>query len=263
MGSYGYRSLRYQHEDPGSFAESRRLMGLLSVRERQVAVLISTGLSTREIAGRLYISSGTADDHIQSIYMKWGIRSRVELARVVFAFNARLGPAAISETIDLPWENAQEPSREAPEKIEDLVGYAREPDPLTAKSLAELEERLRDLWAWAGYPSSRTLASRSAGAFSHATISKLIYEKPGRPALKLSYVLGFVRACGGNPDEQKRWATAWRNIAVESRLLSPRPVGQIPEPADPAEAGRPAVLPGLCAAVPYGPGERSPDCQVQ
>ena len=87
-----------------------------------------------------------------------------------------------------------------PEHIRHVPG-ARKPDPLSARTPSELEDRLRSLWAWAGRPSSRRLADRSGGAFSHATVSKLIHEKPGKPTLKLEYVLGLVRACGADQAE--------------------------------------------------------------
>ena len=98
-----------------------------------------------------------------------------------------------------------------PEHIRHVPG-ARKPDPLSARTPSELEDRLRSLWAWAGRPSSRRLADRSGGAFSHATVSKLIHEKPGKPTLKLEYVLGLVRACGADQAEQQRWITAWRAV---------------------------------------------------
>ena len=100
-----------------------------------------------------------------------------------------------------------------------LTGYgyirgAGKPDPLSASSISELEDRLRSLWVWAGRPSSRKLAARSRGAFSHATVNKLIRQKPRKPALKLEYVLGFARACGADEAEQQRWVTAWRTVTT-------------------------------------------------
>ena len=38
--------------------------------------LVAEGLTTREIAGRLYISPKTADHHIQHIYTKIGVSNR-------------------------------------------------------------------------------------------------------------------------------------------------------------------------------------------
>ena len=48
----------------------------LTGREVEVLRLAARGLTTREIAGRLYISSKTADHHIQHVYTKIGVSTR-------------------------------------------------------------------------------------------------------------------------------------------------------------------------------------------
>jgi len=50
--------------------------GGLSRREVEVLRLVAEGLTTREIAGRLYISPKTADHHIQHVYTKIGVSNR-------------------------------------------------------------------------------------------------------------------------------------------------------------------------------------------
>ena len=52
----------------------------LSPRERQVAALISHGLSNGEVAGRLGISERTAEAHAEHIRNKLGFRSRAQIA---------------------------------------------------------------------------------------------------------------------------------------------------------------------------------------
>jgi non-specific serine/threonine protein kinase len=52
----------------------------LTSRERQIAELVASGLSNREIAGRLVISKRTVDAHVEHIFGKLGICSRVQLA---------------------------------------------------------------------------------------------------------------------------------------------------------------------------------------
>ncbi|MFC9918070.1 helix-turn-helix transcriptional regulator [Agromyces binzhouensis] len=51
----------------------------LTPREREVASLAAQGLSSNEIAGRLFLSTRTVDNHLQSTYAKLGIRGRREL----------------------------------------------------------------------------------------------------------------------------------------------------------------------------------------
>ncbi|HYU82357.1 MAG TPA: LuxR C-terminal-related transcriptional regulator, partial [Candidatus Polarisedimenticolia bacterium] len=57
-----------------------RLGTSLSAREREVARLVSEGLSNREIAERLIVSERTAEGHVQRIMSKLGFRSRSQIA---------------------------------------------------------------------------------------------------------------------------------------------------------------------------------------
>ncbi|HZB08650.1 MAG TPA: response regulator transcription factor [Rubrobacter sp.] len=53
---------------------------ILSGREVEVARLVGAGATNREIAHRLYISEGTAKNHISKILRKLGLRDRTQLA---------------------------------------------------------------------------------------------------------------------------------------------------------------------------------------
>jgi DNA-binding CsgD family transcriptional regulator len=55
----------------------------LSETERRVADLVARGHSNKEIAERLYMSHRTVGSHLYRIFPKLGLRSRVELARLV------------------------------------------------------------------------------------------------------------------------------------------------------------------------------------
>ncbi len=52
----------------------------LSRREREVAELVTGGMTNREIAGALFLSVKTVESHVSSILEKAGISSRTALA---------------------------------------------------------------------------------------------------------------------------------------------------------------------------------------
>ena len=55
----------------------------LTRREREIAMLAAQGLASKEIGERLFISRRTAENHLAKVYDKLGVRTRVELARVL------------------------------------------------------------------------------------------------------------------------------------------------------------------------------------
>lgn len=59
------------------------VLTVLTDREREVAELVGTGLTDRQIAQRLYLSRHTVSQHVKSAYRKLGITSRVELTRLL------------------------------------------------------------------------------------------------------------------------------------------------------------------------------------
>jgi DNA-binding CsgD family transcriptional regulator len=52
----------------------------LSAREREVALLAAGGLTSKEIAEKLFLSSRTVENHLQRVYVKLGVTGRAELA---------------------------------------------------------------------------------------------------------------------------------------------------------------------------------------
>ncbi len=55
----------------------------LTRREHEIAGLAAAGVSSREIAERLFLSIRTVDNHLQNVYAKLGVTGRDELARVL------------------------------------------------------------------------------------------------------------------------------------------------------------------------------------
>jgi DNA-binding CsgD family transcriptional regulator len=72
-----YRHWETDHGRPAEGWES------LTGTERAVAELIAQGLTNRQAAGRLYISTHTVAHHLRQAFRKLSIGSRVELARIV------------------------------------------------------------------------------------------------------------------------------------------------------------------------------------
>jgi predicted ATPase/DNA-binding CsgD family transcriptional regulator len=68
-------------DDPGEDGStSIPLSGQLTAREHEIATLVAHGLSNRQIAEKLFISRRTVDAHVEHIFAKLGIASRVTLA---------------------------------------------------------------------------------------------------------------------------------------------------------------------------------------
>jgi DNA-binding CsgD family transcriptional regulator len=55
----------------------------LTEREHQVAMLAAAGVSSKQIAERLFLSARTVDNHLLRVYAKLGIGGRAELTAVL------------------------------------------------------------------------------------------------------------------------------------------------------------------------------------
>jgi len=55
----------------------------ISKREQEVIQLISKGMSNQEISDSLYISLQTVKDHIHRIFVKTGVKNRVQLTNMI------------------------------------------------------------------------------------------------------------------------------------------------------------------------------------
>ncbi|MFL1427977.1 MULTISPECIES: helix-turn-helix transcriptional regulator [unclassified Nocardiopsis] len=62
-------------------AESR--LADLSPQQLRIARHVAGGATNREVAARMFLSTRTVDHHLRNIYAKLGIRSRVELSRLI------------------------------------------------------------------------------------------------------------------------------------------------------------------------------------
>jgi len=59
----------------------------LTPREQEIMILLAEGMSTRQVADKLFISPKTVENHRSSIMRKLGLHSTIELVR----YAAKLG----------------------------------------------------------------------------------------------------------------------------------------------------------------------------
>lgn len=65
----GWQAISAQGSDP---------LATLSAREREILALMASGMSNKQIAAHLTISSNTVKFHLRTIYSKLGVRNRVQ-----------------------------------------------------------------------------------------------------------------------------------------------------------------------------------------
>jgi DNA-binding NarL/FixJ family response regulator len=63
--------------EPGAPVSSR-----LTAQQVQIARMVAAGATNREVAEQLYLSTRTVDHHMRNIFVRLGIRSRIELAKL-------------------------------------------------------------------------------------------------------------------------------------------------------------------------------------
>jgi DNA-binding CsgD family transcriptional regulator len=63
----------------------------LTAREREICTLAATGVSSAEIASKLYLSVRTVNNHLQRAYSKLGVSNRRELATALTSLAQRPG----------------------------------------------------------------------------------------------------------------------------------------------------------------------------
>jgi DNA-binding CsgD family transcriptional regulator/tetratricopeptide (TPR) repeat protein len=68
---------------PGAGGDCPDALAVLSSRERQIADLTSTGMTSKEIARTLFLSQRTIDTHLNHVYRKLGVANRVALTRLM------------------------------------------------------------------------------------------------------------------------------------------------------------------------------------
>jgi DNA-binding CsgD family transcriptional regulator len=77
LRSMGTQVRHWKHADRPAFG-----WGSLTDTERRIADLVAHGLSNREVASRVFLSSHTVAFHLRHVFWKLGVSSRVQLARM-------------------------------------------------------------------------------------------------------------------------------------------------------------------------------------
>jgi hypothetical protein len=117
--------------------------------------------------------------------------------------------------------------------IRDAAGYDLKPDPLTARTGAELVARLREYRVWSGEPPFRMMAEQARQKVAHSTIFAAL-NSDELPRLKV--VTAIIAGCGGSIDDQQAFATAWRQIKSGKLdalpVISPPGLRVMPAPPD-------------------------------
>lgn len=75
-------------------AENQSLYAILSARQVEVLELIAAGLDNAAIAERLQVSRNTVKFHVREIYLRLGVRNRVQAARALGEELVRAAPSA-------------------------------------------------------------------------------------------------------------------------------------------------------------------------
>ncbi|SNS80201.1 hypothetical protein [Actinomadura mexicana] len=105
---------------------------------------------------------------------------------------------------------SRRPPTQRPSPPSDVQGHEYKPDPLQARTPGEFIDMLAAYRRWAGNPSFREMERNATGQACYSTFSNLLRSKKVPPRLKT--VEAFVLALGGDEEDRRRWATAWRRF---------------------------------------------------
>jgi DNA-binding XRE family transcriptional regulator len=118
--------------------------------------------------------------------------------------------------------------------LHDAEGFDLRPSPLSARTPKDFVACLRAYRKWSGEPSLRTIAERSGNIVSHSTIRAVL----GSDSLpSQASVRAIIAGCGGTPEEERTFVTAWRLLALAAPPQESRQTSSALPGSDLIEAG--------------------------
>jgi hypothetical protein len=184
-------------------------------QDRAVAAQVHLGRA-RTVLENVTASGGTAEALGEAQAAADGAYSTaVHARRRLQALTADMSTLAAEQAAmrDLSRQGATAAGTPArpPRAVADAPGHDLCPDPLTARTAAELTAALRRYRIWAGEPSYREMARLCGGKIGASTLNTAL-RSDELPALPV--VLAVITACGGSEEDQRGFATAWRELRL-------------------------------------------------
>lgn len=112
---------------------------------------------------------------------------------------------------------AGQPRRQA---IKDRFGLDLRPDPGQVRTAAELLEALRECRLRAGDVPYRQMAEGCGQLVSASTLQRALMPATALPPLEV--VRAVILGCGGSDEDERRFATAWRQVSLPGRQAANR-----------------------------------------
>jgi hypothetical protein len=100
-----------------------------------------------------------------------------------------------------------------PRSVRSVSQAGLKPNPLTARTAAELVGSMREYREWSGETSLRKLAAQARQKVSSSTMCTAL-NSDNLPTLKV--VVAIIEECGGSLDDQQAFAMAWRRIKEDA-----------------------------------------------
>jgi hypothetical protein len=132
------------------------------------------------------------------------------MQRAVAMLHAERGE--LQQALKTAGQVAARPRKQVHGAVRDADGFDLRPDPLQVTTAGELVRALDTYRIWAGVPPYREIAQRAGSRVAASTICTALKNHGELPALKV--VLAVVTGCGGDEEDQSRFATAWRRLRL-------------------------------------------------